>query len=261
MREVGEKALAWVIANEANFAADAPLWFAKRNGELALVAALLLDAGDERGRPLLQRAWERFEAGAWLVREAPNMPALATVYPPFWRHGFREPVLEQTFATTSVSATDPALRLLLACAHRNCELPPPWNIGELLATGELATRPATWEIDTRFAYLAMHVAWAGPLPAELATYVRRSLPAWISWFVRTGEIDLLGEAIMTSHVLGDCVPPAEWRVLGEAQEADGLVPFKQAWRGREVPARARFEASYHSTLVALGAAALCTHAE
>jgi hypothetical protein len=53
------------------------------------------------------------------------------------------------------------------------------------------------------------------------------------------------------------VPECEWQVLIDAQEDDGLVPFRAAWRGREVPARMRFVANYHSTLVAHAAAALC----
>jgi hypothetical protein len=110
----------------------------------------------------------------------------------------------------------------------------------------------------------MHVVWflapCGLLPDEFARYVRRSLPAWIGWFVRAGELDLVGESIMTAHALGECVPECEWQVLGDAQEPDGLLPFKAEWRGRDVPARARFEANYHSTLIALGAAAMCERA-
>jgi hypothetical protein len=271
MRALGENALGWIRAHEQAFETGSEadestrVWFAKRNGELAMIGAYLLDRGDLRGRELLDRAWARFEDGAWLTREAVRMPALATLYPAFWRHGLRDKALEQAIVATAPTATDPALRLLVACAFVNCELAPPWDLAELLASGELSRRPATWTVDTRYAYLAMHVAWAlvpsRLLPDTLAEYLRRSLPAWISWFARSGELDLLGEAIITTHTLGECVPASEWQVLGDAQEPDGLVPFKLAWRGRAAPARARFDANYHSTLVALGAAAVCDHAE
>jgi len=267
MRELGEQALAWVMTHESELAsttdvlgAPTPVWFAKRNGELALVAALLADRGDARGSALLERAWDRFERGAWLAREAPQMPAIATIYPPFWRHGLRRAELETALAMPATG--EPALRLLIASAHASRDRAR--SVTELLAESELAARPATWLVDTRYAYLAMHVAWflapSGLLPDELEQFLRRSLPAWISWFTRTGELDLLAEAIITAHVLGECVPGCEWQVLVDAQESDGLVPFKAAWRNQQAPARARFEANYHSTLVALGAAAVCDHA-
>jgi hypothetical protein len=241
------------------------VWFAKRNGEIAMIAAHLVDAGDTRGMPLLERAWERFECGAWVAREAARMPALATIYPPFWRHGLRDAALEDALARTAAAASDPALRLLVASAFVCCERTPPWSVTEIFAASELARRPATWSVDTRYAYLAMHVACSlaprSLLPDEFMRYVQRSLPAWIGRFVCAGELDLVGESIMAAHALGNCVPACEWQVLLDAQEPDGLVPIKAEWRGRDVPARVRFEGNYHSTLVALGAAAMCGHTQ
>jgi hypothetical protein len=250
------------FARARDEAADS-LPFVKRTAELAFIAATLADAGDPDGRAMLERCWTRLGRGAVLLHLAATIPAVATVYVPFWRHGLRSPALERAMVSIAPAAAEPATRLLIACALRACELPAPWPLEALLDASWLGGFPATWRITDREAYVVTHLvlylAPAGLLPARYRTYLRRALPAWIALFARAGDLDLVAELIMAAHALGDCVDTTEWQLLIDAQEPDGLVPFRLAWKGREAPAETRFRCNYHSTLVALAACAMCSH--
>ncbi len=267
-RGVRQLAQAWVRAHEPEFglASDDPeerQSFLKRNSELAAIAGMLVDAGDAEARGWIERCWQRFERGAVLAREIETMPALATTYVPFWRHGLRSAELEHAIASHAARATHPALRMLIGCALRACELPAPWDVDQLLAESWLASEPATWLITAEQAYIAAHVvlflAPRGLVPAQHVPYLLRSLPVWIAHFVRAGDLDLLAELVVVAHALGTCVPASEWQVLIDAQETDGMVPFRLAWRNREVAPHVRFHGNYHSTLLTLAACATCAH--
>lgn len=237
--------------------------FVKRTAELAVIAATLLDVGHPDGRILLEKCWGRLGNGATLEKLAPAVPAVATIYVAFWRHGLRSDVLERALVEAAPAAEEPAVRLLVTCALRVCGLPAPWDLEELLRDSWIGGLPPTWQVTIHDAYIATHVvlflAPAGLLPELYCRYLRRAVPVWFALFARAGHVDLVGELIMTAHALGDCVAPTEWQYLFDAQEPDGLVPFRLAWRGREVPVHTRFQGNYHSTLVGLAACTMCQH--
>ncbi len=238
--------------------------FVKRTAELAVIAAQLIDGGYRSGRPLLERCWERFDKGAELVKLAATSPVVATIYVAFWRHGLRSPDLEHMLTRDLYATDDASVRLLSACALQACGLPAPWDLAGLLRDSWVGGMPPTWQVTPHEAYVATHVALflapTGQLPDGYRAYLRRAIPVWIALFARAGDLDLVGELIMTAHLLGDCVDPTEWRYLLDAQEPDGLVPFRLAWRGRAVPPEVRFHGNYHSTLVTVAACAMCCHA-
>jgi hypothetical protein len=234
----------------------------KRVGELAMLAGILVDDGDPTARSWLELCWRWFDHGAALARVTLEQPAFAAIYPSFHRHALRSEDVERAIASALPAVVDPALRLLQASALAWCGLTSPWNLDGLLDESWLASEPATLLTDTRAAYIATHVvlflAPVGRLSERHRSYVSRSLPAWLAHFARIGDMDLVAEMIMVAHVLGRCVPEGDWNVLADAQEDDGLVPFRAAWRGCSVPPRRRFHANYHSTLVTLGAASMCS---
>jgi hypothetical protein len=262
------RARAWVTAHDASFARmpDEPpdsLPFVKRVAELAVIADVLIRVGDPDGRTLLETCWDRLERGAIIARLAPATPPVATVYVPFWRHGLRNAELETAVVASASAVDERPVQLLITCALRACELTAPWDLDALLRDSWLGSFPGTWQVSSREAYIATHIVlFLAPtelLPAAYRTYLRRAIPAWIALFARAGDLDLVAELVMTAHALGDCVDAAEWQFLFAAQEPDGLMPFRLAWRGQEVPAEARFLANYHSTLVTLAACATCSH--
>ena len=265
-RHLGERARAWIDASLDEFAiaveSEGVLSPAKRHGELATVAALLLDGGDNvRAQAWLDLAWDRFGSGELLAREIQTQPALAAVYPAFRRHGYRSAELDGAVASVWDRVDDPTLRLLLACSVAGTEIAAPWPLDQLVDDSIVGREPPTWQVDDRTAYVISHVvlflAPTRTLGERHRRYIARSLPAWLGRFAVAGYLDLVGEMVMVAHALGECVPDSEWQVLVDAQEPDGLMPFRAAWRGREVPARLRFIANYHSTLIAYAAAAMC----
>lgn len=265
MRKLGERARAWLDRSIPEFrviaAGESVPLAIKRIGELAMLAGTLVDHGDATARPWLELCWRWFDHGAVLARVTAEQPAFAAIYPSFHRHALRSEEVERAIAGALPAIVDPALRLLQASALAWCGLPAPWDLDGLLDESWLASEPTTALIATRDAYVATHVvlflAPVGRLGERHRSYVTRSLPAWLAHFARVGDLDLVAELIMVAHVLGQCVPECEWSVLADAQEDDGLVPFRAAWRGRSVPPRTRFRANYHSTLVALAAAGMC----
>ena len=261
MRVLGERARAWLDHSLSEFPVIAdgesvPLAI-KRIGELAMVAGILVDHGDATARPWLELCWQWFDHGAALARWTADQPAFAAIYPAFHRHALRSDDVERAIAGALPAIVDPALRLLQASALASCGLPSPWDLDALLDE----SWPAAPLVDARAAYIATHVvlflAPVGRLAERHREQVRRSLPQWIARFAGAGDLDLVAEMIMVAHALGGCVPEADWNVLADAQEDDGLVPFRAAWRGRSVPPRVRFRASYHSALVTLAAASMC----
>jgi uncharacterized protein DUF6895 len=263
MRRLGERARAWLDRSIPEFPViadgESALLAIKRIGELAMLAGTLIDHGDATARPWLELCWRWFDHGAALARVTAEQPAFAAIYPSFHRHALRSEEVERAIGGALPAVVDPALRLLLASALAWCGLASPWDVDRLLDESWLASEPATF--DTRAAYVATHVvlflAPVGRLGERHRRYVNRSLPSWIVRFAREGDLDLAAEMIMVAHALGHCVPERDWSVLADAQEDDGLVPFRAAWRGRAVPPRTRFCANYHSTLVALAAASMC----
>jgi hypothetical protein len=265
-RLLGERARAWIDASLDQFPiageGEGVQEPAKRNAELATVAALLLDGGeDARARAWLALAWDRFGSGAQLARDIEAQPALVAVYPAFRRHGYHSPEADGAAASVWARVDDPTVRLLLACSFAGAGMAAPDALDRLLDDSILGRQPATWLIDERAAYVITHIVlFLAPkhaLAERHRRYLARSLPVWISRSAAGGYLDLVAEFIMVAHALGECVPACEWQVLIDAQESDGLVPFRGAWRGREVPPRVRFVANYHSTLVAYAAAAMC----
>lgn len=262
------RARGWIATHDAAFArgpdeAVDALAFVKRVAELAVIADALIGAGDPDGRAVLETCWDRLERGAVLARLAPATPPVATVYVPFWRHGLRNEELERLLVAAAAAVDERPVRLLITCALRACELAAPWDLDAQLRDSWLGSIPATWQVSSREAYIVTHVvlflAPANLLPVPYRTYLRRAIPAWIALFARAGDLDLVAELVMTAHALGDCVDAAEWQFLLAAQEDDGMMPFRLAWRGQQVAAEARFLANYHSTLVTLAACAMCTH--
>jgi hypothetical protein len=262
-----QRAWDWVVDHDelfvlAPYEQPSEQAFIKRTGELAAIAAVLVDANHTNARELLDRSWARLGHGDRLATLAIH-PAVATVYVPFWRHGLRHRELERVLVANAKTIEQPQVRLLVAGALGACELAAPWDLDELLAESWLGAFPATWSITEQDAYVVTHLIFylapAGLLPARYRTFLRRAIAVWIGLFARAGDMDLVAELIMAAHVLGDCVDVMEWKFLLDAQEPDGLVPFRRAWRGLRAPPALRFQANYHSTLVALAACAMCSH--
>jgi hypothetical protein len=266
MRRLGEKARAWIDASLEELGTahegEGALGPIKRAGELAMTAALTLDRLDDPGaRAWLELCWGRLDDGRALVHAIEGEPGVVAMYPAFHRHGLRSALVEEAIAAAVPRIDHPILQLLVACSLAPTGLEMPWQLDRLLRESFLDEEPATWLVNDRQAYVITHVALflspAELLPERYRRWILRSAPAWIALFARAADLDLVGELVMVTHVLGACAHTNEWKLLEDAQEDDGIVPFRLSWRGRAVPPRTRLIANYHSTLVAFGAAAMC----
>lgn len=272
------QAKSWVQANLASFRLPPPrilddktlVRSIKALGELAQTASLLLrlDPADETAAGWLTLGWSELREGALLagvLQRFPQLIALGMVYPPYHRHGFHSDALRDAFAHAAAQLrADDRQRFPVAMALRALGLPSPWSHDELLKLTLLAREPAAWTLTPARAYELTHEVFyltgCGQSPDGLTTrqqdYLRGCLPSWLSGTSAAGMFDLLAEIIMVQHCLpGPCIPEEHWQVLAAAQTSDGQVPFSAAISPKsQVPP---FAASYHSTLAALMAGAMC----
>ncbi len=270
---LADRAFAFIVAEAPHFGAvDEPVRL-KRCGEVAFMAAAFIDAGRGEGSPLLDACWSALGNGESLCVAAARWPHIATVYPPFWRHGRRNAALEETLRRCGSDSSNPTLRILVAGALTACELADPASVRDALATSFLAEDLVPAQRTRLDAYVAAHVvlylAPAGLVPEEVAARIGSALPTWIDLAFATGEIDIAAELILCAHELSQCAPVSAWQALADLQEEDGMVPFYRAWsrrftgvgrdRSNQDQSRARFSANYHSTLVTAAAAITCAH--
>lgn len=242
----------------------------KALGELAQAASLLLrlDPSDEAVRGWLALGWNELREGALLadvLGRFPQLAALGMIYPPYHRHGFVSAALRDAFAQAAAQLrADDRQRFPIAMALRALRLPNPWSHDELMKVTLIARAPAPWTLTPARLYELTHEVFyltgcsqsPDGLTARQQDYLRGALPSWLSGSSSAGMFDLLAEIIMVQHCLpGPCIPEEIWQVLAAVQTLDGQIPFSAMSTSKSQVAP--FAASYHSTLTALMAGAMC----
>ncbi|GAB3112881.1 hypothetical protein GCM10027160_15500 [Streptomyces calidiresistens] len=286
---VGDRAVAWLHRHRDGFhprpEPDTPDREVRDRlkpiGELALIGKVLFREGvagsrqAARARQLLDHAWrEHLDGGrllAWMQREEPLSPIPFEIYVPFRELGYSSPEVEEnarlTHGLNSWAALEamPVRRLGLAAFERRFGLPPSVDPGEAVGATWLGRRPEPWTVGLHIGYGITHTVfhltdWGenpNGLPADIAEYLTRWLPAWTDDWLEIGHWDLLGELL----VVDACLPrPAledrVWRAFAAAQAPDGAMPAQGPMP--EGDEREVFDEVYHPTLVAAFASVLAT---
>lgn len=71
----------------------------------------------------------------------------------------------------------------------------------------------------------------GPDGRSITVFVRMKAPAAGWYLLDTGNLDVV---LVSTHLLGDTVPPADGSAQVTAVELEGLAPVEARWRGREI---------------------------
>ncbi|GAA0262814.1 hypothetical protein GCM10010492_74840 [Saccharothrix mutabilis subsp. mutabilis] len=215
-------------------------------GETALAASLVLREGVAgpatlaQARELLDFAWSEFRAGDLLYERQLRHWLLTDpleTYAHFARAGLRHDrlhaLLRHSAAVGATTEVLPNRNLAVANARRTTGIgrDPDWPA--LTRATWLGRTPEPWAIDWSTGYHLTHTVFhltdwgARPhdLPGDIADYLAMWLPAWVDVWAEVAQWDLVGELL----IVGACLPephldPAEWRVLADAQHADGLLP-------------------------------------
>jgi hypothetical protein len=288
--DVARSALSWVSANLSAFEVpstsdDGFLATAlKPVGELALTAEVMgRYARPDEGaalepEALLAFCWEQTRSGeliSELICRYPDLFALCTIYPPFYRAGLRNVRLEQCIRSlATLSAIQhlefPAWRALdIATSLDSVGIPHAWSTRHLWRSTWLSRSPEPWALCEASAYSLTHTTFyltdfgrtpAG-LPRAARQYLRKWLPPWQMYYAHCGNMDLLGELIMVGRSIGTVEDEQLWSVLAQTQRADGAVPSALTTEWAESVAggderRVDFLTNYHTTLVTIMAAAM-----
>ncbi|WP_367128753.1 hypothetical protein [Saccharothrix sp. HUAS TT1] len=239
--------------------------------ETALSAALVLRAGVagtvelRLARELLEFSWRQMRDGDLLYERQLRHPLLTDpveTYMHYHRSGIRHDALDEVIAHNSAvdSMTElvPNRRLAIANAHRVLGVPRDDDWASMARQTWLGGTPQPWAIDWDTAYHMTHTVFhltdwgARPtgLPPDLADYLAEWLPVWVDIWAEVRHWDLVGELL----IVGACLPEprcdeAEWRLLAQAQHADGLVPRD----GDPVPEERerRYRENQHTAVVAV----------
>jgi hypothetical protein len=267
-RRVGERAAAWLSAQEPEFARHVgprdtrPFRRCKRLGELAQAGEILGRRRDPRAQPLLRFAWDALDGGdelEWLIRQHPDLVMYATLYPPFFRRGLRHRPLEQTIARQARRARlrDPVLRFYTACALGAIGLASPWSARELVRAtwlyrapaGAIPTRPAGYEITHTIFFLTDYGRRPSAVPAQARKRLIAELPRMLAHTCGRDDVDLAGELALAARCLEQPLPAAALRLVEAAQQPDGMVRARSR-SPSGATARDRFLRNYHATIVA-----------
>ncbi|GHE99932.1 DUF6895 family protein [Streptomyces fumanus] len=289
VREVADAALDWIWAHRGAFALGEDAlalhgevdrtW--KPLGELAQVCATLTRRTDPadplhgRAAELLAFAWRETDLGELfltLQRQEPFATYPLEVYAAFAAGGLRHPGYETAAATVARTRgwrrteQDPTRRLGVLCAERHGGIARPEPATAVLDGTWLGGLPEPWTFERASGYALTHVVFhltdwgraeeAG-VPGRLTAYLAHWLPPWIDTCLEAGQWDLACELLaVAASVPGTAGPPLlqeAWRRLAAAQRPSGALPEEAAFEGEG------FAYSYHSTLMAVFAAALTDH--
>jgi hypothetical protein len=253
---------------EWDVAEPSPVAWLKRLGELASAIGQLRQIGASWCDPaerqkLLDRCWTALDAGDRLrfaIGLANDTLPLATIYPPFHAAGYRAPELEAVLAAVSArwSPPSPEIGLMVGLALRAVGITPPWDLEHLLARAWIASEqvPEAVRTDPRVAYAVTHTVFFlrdhAPEWLDRIRSIEPEVPGWIEHYLARGDVDLVGELVLTQRAMGTRSTSREIIQLFEnAGEPDGLV---RPYVGRPMVLGSRIAVAYHATLVAMLAA-------
>ncbi|MFD3513806.1 DUF6895 family protein [Streptomyces sp. NPDC058657] len=228
---------------------------------------------------LLDFAWQQTGQGA-LFHELQRLEPFATypleIYAAFASVGLRHPGFERAVATAArtrswrMTEQQPNRRLGVLNSERRNGLTPHDDMQRAMRRTWLGALPEPWTFERDAGYTLTHVIfhlsdWGlAPegVPPEVTEYLRQWLPPWLDTCLEHERWDLSCELLAVAAIApgpADHVMLREsWTELGRAQDASGAIP--EVGSGREGhPLADDFFACYHSTLMAVYAAALTTH--
>jgi hypothetical protein len=294
-QSVAERACAWVKAQWAEFEVPSgledheALSALKPLNELAFVSDVVLRVrppGDEWAsfaRRALGFCWEQTAAGArlaGLLSRYPDRFDLTTFYASLARHGWHSDRLHELiahlFQTTGIARLEvlPWVALDTAESLRALGIAPPRSTEALAERTWLYARPEPWTLSESAAFSAAHTVFhvtnfgleRPRLREDVAGYLEKWLPVWLSYLGRRGNFELLAELLIVDSCLGGCGDTdAGWETLHRAQHESGLVPaithgVGHTLAGRQYSSthRSEFKDNYHSSLVAMLAGAMAS---
>jgi len=228
----------------------------------------------ERGRIWLELAAHRLAGGERireLIAASPMYAPAAVAYLALELAGRRNPALTATLAAAVTRAQLPPLAwtMLVPTLELLGIAPSAAMHRDARRMSVLASRTPADAMPADAAYVLAHeclyaTRWGRDQPRwddETAGYVAVALPALIERATSARDVDLLAELIAAGHAaLGTCVAPQAWQTLAAAQTPAGNLepaPLVTMFPRLAHPALGR---TYHTTLVAIMAAAGCRHA-
>jgi hypothetical protein len=291
IRQIGESTWSWVRNHRGDFemppnADDGQtVTCLKPLGELALTIDVLdrfgvaAEFGSDRGEllNLLAWCWQQVNAQGVLSRlitTYPDLFALCTVYPPFFKFGHRDQVFEahlQSLARiAAVAAIEfPAWRALdIATSLNALNVAHNWSVAEEFESSWLAKTPEPWGLSEASAYSLTHTVFyltdfganVAGLPLRHIRYLQRWVPVWQQYYSRSANMDLLSEMIMVGRCIVLEESASSWQTIQDTQDPSGAIPSPLAkdWTDSLAgdAAKRHFFSNYHTTLVTVMAAAM-----
>ncbi|MFG2141434.1 DUF6895 family protein [Streptomyces sp. NPDC048650] len=286
---VGDRALTWLdthrdffrLTDDDRTTGSRLIERLKPIGELAINMQVLFREGvagsrqHARAGKLLDFAWRELLDGgnvlAALQHEEPLSPVPLEVYATFHELGHRHPALEAAVEVCRRTGTWTALemvpnrRLGVLNAERKMKLAPSDDFDRAVAATWLGRLPEPWTVQYHIAYDLTHTVfhltnWGEAperLPAPVAEYLARYLPAWMDDWADLEHWDLLGELLVVDACLPRPTLDARmWERYAAAQSESGAMPIQ-----RGMPAGSPedvFDLVHHPTLVAAFASAMAT---
>ena len=272
----------WIDLHLLDFKVNpSPAWlFAsiKAVTELAHAADFLLRTGEPRwvavGHRWMEFAWAEIKGGELLralIKSDARLVPIGIAFLPFHLSGHHSDALNATMEA-QVRATQmdplgwtltvPALEILGIAADPVMQV-------QARPLSVLANRTAAALLPQDAVYLLAHEclyasSWgrhAPRYPEETADYVAATLPALISNCCDVGDADVLAELVLALHSSSlPCVDLEVWKILQDAQEADGNVVSREQLNTL-FPRLVHpvLQRTYHTTLVAIMAWSACRH--
>ncbi|MEU0224609.1 hypothetical protein ABZ177_09685 [Streptomyces sp. NPDC006284] len=261
-------------------------------GELAQVCASVSactvpsDPLHARACELLEFAWQQTRRGE-LFPLVQSLEPFATypleVYAAFASAGHRHAGYEASAAVVArtrgwrLTEQYPTRRLGVVEAERRSGLRPHGPVPQALSRTWLGGLPEPWTFERASGYALTHVVfhlteWGRTpqgMPPDLADYLLHWLPPWLDTCLEARMWDLSCELLAVAASLprppGPAVLEDAWQRVADAQHASGALPEEGVTQdaaaggsgaGHEDPYA--FTDCYHSTLMAVFAAALTT---
>ncbi|MBD0420108.1 hypothetical protein H0H10_13175 [Streptomyces sp. TRM S81-3] len=235
---------------------------------------------------LLDFAWEQTGRGELFLRMQALEP-FATypleVYAAFASAGLRHAGYEASAAVVArtrgwrLTEQCPTRRLGVIGAERRSGVPPHGRVSQALRRTWLGGLPEPWTFERAAGYALTHVVFhltdwgrtARGVPPDLAAYLLHWLPPWLDTCLEARMWDLSCELLAVAASLPTAPDAAvlqdAWHRLAAAQHTSGAIPEEGAVHdaahrpGPEPgPEPYDFTDCYHSTLMAVYAAALTT---
>ncbi|MYT69771.1 hypothetical protein GTY60_08805 [Streptomyces sp. SID8367] len=253
----------------------------KATSEVAVITQVLIREGVAGSRQhsqaenLLDFAWRELLDGGNVLTDLqhaePYSPIPLEAYAPFHELGYRHPGLETALGVFRQARTCTALemaptrRLGVLNAERKIGLPPSGDFDDAVRRTWLGQLPEPWTVQFHIAYDITHTVfhvtnWGQSpdrIPADIADYLARYLPAWLEGWADQEHWDLLGELL----VVDACLPRPVladhlWERYAAAQTPSGAMPVERSMP--EHNPDELFAVAHHPTLVAAFASAMAT---